>query len=134
MPGLNWQESTRALDRPIWSMRRRKPSSRSSSRGTRKKRLGMAFAPSAQKLGRSASTSSADWRRRPMQRSSESIGAIAAALAKAQAELTNPEKSLTAVIPSAHPRGEDKSFRYAPLSSGLEILRKTLSKNEIEAV
>jgi hypothetical protein len=30
-----------------------------------------------------------------MQRSSETIGAIAAALAKAQAELTNPEKSLT---------------------------------------
>ena len=28
-----------------------------------------------------------------MQRSSESIGAIAAALAKAQAEITNPEKS-----------------------------------------
>jgi hypothetical protein len=33
-----------------------------------------------------------------MQRSSETIGAIAAALAKAQAELTNPEKSLTATI------------------------------------
>jgi hypothetical protein len=33
-----------------------------------------------------------------MHRSSESIGAIAAALAKAQAELTNPEKSLTATI------------------------------------
>ena len=29
-----------------------------------------------------------------MQRSSETIGAIAAALAKAQAELTNPEKAL----------------------------------------
>jgi len=33
-----------------------------------------------------------------MQRSSETIGAIAAALAKAQAALTNPEKSLTATI------------------------------------
>jgi len=33
-----------------------------------------------------------------MQRSSESIGAIAAALAKAQAELINPEKSLVATI------------------------------------
>ena len=31
-----------------------------------------------------------------MHRCSESIGAIAAALAKAQGELTNPEKSLTA--------------------------------------
>lgn len=69
-----------------------------------------------------------------MQRSSETIGSIAAALAKAQAELTNPEKSLTGVIPSPHPRGEDRSFRYAPLSSGLEIVRKTLSKHEIAAV
>ena len=33
-----------------------------------------------------------------MHRSSESIGAIAAALAKAQGELTNPEKSLTGTI------------------------------------
>ena len=32
----------------------------------------------------------------------ESIGAIAAALAKAQVELTNPEKSLTATLPAAH--------------------------------
>ena len=38
-----------------------------------------------------------------MQRSSESIGAIAAALAKAQAEITNPEKSLTATIRSPVP-------------------------------
>ena len=35
-----------------------------------------------------------------MQRSSETIGAIAGALAKAQAELTNPAKSLTATIPA----------------------------------
>jgi hypothetical protein len=34
-----------------------------------------------------------------VQRSSESIGAIGAALAKAQAELTNPEKSLVAMSP-----------------------------------
>ena len=33
-----------------------------------------------------------------MQRSSETIGAIAGALAKAQIELANPEKSLTATI------------------------------------
>ncbi len=33
-----------------------------------------------------------------MQRSSESIGSLAAALAKAQAELVNPEKSLVATI------------------------------------
>ena len=39
-----------------------------------------------------------------MHRSSETIGAIAAALAKAQAELANPEKSLTATIRSPFPR------------------------------
>ena len=39
-----------------------------------------------------------------MQRSSETIGAIAGALAKAQAELTNPAKSLTATIPALFPR------------------------------
>ena len=33
-----------------------------------------------------------------MQRSSESIGRLATALAKAQAELVNPEKSLVATI------------------------------------
>ena len=54
-----------------------------------------------------------------MQRSSETIGAIAAALAKAQAELANPEKSLTATIRATHPRESDRNFRYAPLSSGL---------------
>ena len=56
-----------------------------------------------------------------MHRSSESIGAIAAALAKAQAELTNPEKSLTATIATPGPHGGERSFRYAPLSSGLDI-------------
>ena len=70
-----------------------------------------------------------------MQRSSESIGAIAAALAKAQAELTNPEKSLVATIRSDGPGGGvERSFRYAPLSSGLEIVRKTLSQHEIATV
>jgi hypothetical protein len=69
-----------------------------------------------------------------MQRSSESIGAIAAALAKAQAELTNPEKSLIASIrPDGSGQGE-RSFRYAPLSSGLDIVRKTLGQHEIATV
>src|SRR5262245_7418701 len=69
-----------------------------------------------------------------MHRSSESIGAIAAALAKAQAELTNPEKSLTATISTPGPRGAERSFRYAPLSSGLDIVRKSLGRHEIAAV
>ena len=69
-----------------------------------------------------------------MQRSSESIGAIAAALAKAQAELTNPEKSLVATIRASHPRDHDQTFRYAALSSGLDIVRKTLGGHEIATV
>jgi hypothetical protein len=69
-----------------------------------------------------------------MHRSSETIGAIAAALAKAQAELTNPEKSLTATIRSPYPRGVDRSFRYAPLSSGLDIVRKSLGQHEIATI
>ncbi len=69
-----------------------------------------------------------------MQRSSETIGTIAAALAKAQGELTNPEKSLTATIRSDGPGAAERSFRYAPLSSGLDIVRKTLSQHEIATV
>jgi len=69
-----------------------------------------------------------------MQRSSDTIGAIAAALAKAQLELINPEKSLTATILSPFPREGSKTFRYASLSSGLEIVRKCLGKHEIAAV
>ena len=68
-----------------------------------------------------------------MQRSSESIAAIAGALAKAQSELTNPEKSLVATIRSPFPRG-DNTFRYAPLSTGLEIVRKALGKYEIAII
>jgi hypothetical protein len=69
-----------------------------------------------------------------MHRSSESIGAIAAALAKAQGELINPEKSLTATIRSPFPREIDRTFRYASLSSGLDIVRKALGKHEIATV
>ena len=69
-----------------------------------------------------------------MQRSSESIGAIASALAKAQSELINPEKSLVATIRSPFPREGDRTFRYASLSTGLDIVRKTLGKHEIATV
>jgi len=69
-----------------------------------------------------------------VQRSSERIGTIAAALAKAQAELVNPEKSLVATIRADGPRGAQQTFRYAPLSSGLDIVRKTLSQHEIATV
>jgi ERF superfamily len=69
-----------------------------------------------------------------MHRSSEAIGTIAAALAKAQAELTNPEKSLVATIRSSFPRDADRTFRYAPLSSGLDIVRKGLGRHEIATI
>ena len=69
-----------------------------------------------------------------MQRCSESIGTIAAALAKAQAEIINPEKSLTATIRSPFSRVGDQTFRYAPLSTGLDIVRKVLGRHEIATV
>src|ERR1700732_532805 len=94
-----------------------------------RRRLAMASAPSGQNQARSASTSS---RWRPaMQRSSETIGTIAAALAKAQAQLVNPEKCLVGTIRSDGPGASERSFRYAPLASGLDIVRKTLSQHEI---
>ncbi len=54
-----------------------------------------------------------------------------AAHAKAQTELTNPEKSLTAIIRADRSGEGARTFRYAPLSSGLEIVLKTLGKHEI---
>src|SRR6266511_2549004 len=75
------------------------------------------------------------WRRRPaMPRSSETVAALASALAKAQAELVNPEKSLTATIRTGRAGEGERSFRYAPLSSGLDIVRKTLGQHEIATV
>src|SRR3954453_20664722 len=92
----------------------------------------MASGPSAPNRARSASTFMT-WRS-PMQRSSETIGAIAAALAKAQIELQNPEKSLSVTIRSQFPREGDRSFRYASLSSGLDLVRKSLGRHEIATV
>ena len=69
-----------------------------------------------------------------MHRSSESVAALASALAKAQAELVNPEKSLTATIRAARPGEVERSFRYAPLSSGLDIVRKALGQHEIALI
>ena len=69
-----------------------------------------------------------------MQHSSDRIGALAAALAKAQAEIANPEKSLTATIVSPFARVGIRSFRYAPLSSGLDLVRKCLGQHEIATV
>ena len=69
-----------------------------------------------------------------MPRSSPSIAALATALAKAQIELTNPEKSLIGTIEPRRGEGGARQFRYAPLSSGLEIVRKTFGQHEIATV
>jgi ERF superfamily len=44
------------------------------------------------------------------------------------------EKSLVGTIRSPFQREDDRTFRYAPLSSGLDIVRKTLGKHEIATV
>lgn len=92
----------------------------------------MEYGPNDRNQVQLVSTSST--RRLAVHRSSESIASLAAALAKAQAELTNPEKSLTATIRSPFPREGDRTFRYAPLSSGLDIVRKTLGQHAIATV
>jgi hypothetical protein len=63
-----------------------------------------------------------------MQRSSGSIASLAAALAKAQIELSNPEKSLIGSIEGKAPNAPERLFRYASLASGLDIVRKTLGQ------
>src|SRR5437868_10818383 len=76
-------------------------------------------------------------RRPPVHRSSQSVAALAGALAKAQAELVNPEKSMTATIRHngrGAGEGTERTFRYAPLSGGLDIVRKTLGQHEIATV
>jgi hypothetical protein len=66
-----------------------------------------------------------------MHRSSETIASLAAALAKAQMALTNPEKSLTGTLPGARPDEPGRTFRYAPLSAALDIVRKVLGQHGI---
>src|SRR6185437_10617990 len=119
------------------------------------KRSATGFGPDGPNLARSLSISSRA-RTTAMQWSSKSFGRLAAALAKAQGELANPEKTLTATIhgdrlaaarspgPGSRTVGQlrpspavdegGKTFRYASLASGLEIIRKTLSKHGIAAV
>jgi hypothetical protein len=66
-----------------------------------------------------------------MQQSSGSIGSLAAALARAQVELINPEKSMVATIRPEGRGASEQIFRYAPLSDGLNIIRTTLGQHEI---
>src|SRR5688500_16375638 len=69
-----------------------------------------------------------------MHRSSETIGKIAAALALAQRQLQNPEKSQMAALPALGPQGEPRPFRYASLAAGLDIIRNALGEHEIATV
>jgi ERF superfamily len=65
-----------------------------------------------------------------MHRSSESVAAIATALAKAQTELSNPEKAMVGTVHNNRSESP-QSFRYASLSSGLDIVRKALGGHQI---
>ena len=65
-----------------------------------------------------------------MHRSSESVAAIATALAKAQIELSNPEKAMVGTVYNSR-SDSPQSFRYASLSSGLDTIRKTLGGHQI---
>src|ERR1700687_1877026 len=93
-----------------------------------RRRWAMASGRSARNRARSASILSR-WRL-PMHRSSESVAAIATALAKAQTELSNPEKAMVGTVYNNR-SDSPQSFRYASLSSGLDIIRKTLGGQQI---
>ncbi|SEC59753.1 ERF superfamily protein [Rhizobiales bacterium GAS191] len=69
-----------------------------------------------------------------MRASSDSIAQLAAAMARAQSELVNPVKSLTAVFERGRNGNGGTSYRYAPLSAGLDIVRKTLGKHELAVI
>jgi ERF superfamily len=69
-----------------------------------------------------------------MRAASDAIAQLAAAMAKAQSELINPVKSLTAVLECNRNGRGPISYKYAPLSSGLDIIRKTLGKYELTAI
>src|SRR3977135_15000 len=82
--------------------------------------------------GQNQARSASIWSRwrRAMHRSSESVAAIATALAKAQTELSNPEKAMVGTVYNNR-SDSPQSFRYASLSCGLDIVRKTLGGHQI---
>src|SRR5882757_7638503 len=93
---------------------------------------GRRWATASGRSARNRAPSALTWSRwrLPMHRSSESIAAIATALAKAQIELTNPEKAMVGTIYNNR-SDSPQSFRYASLSSGLDIVRKVLGGHQI---
>src|ERR1700755_3541400 len=87
-----------------------------------------ASGPNVPNRARSASIWSR-WRV-PMHRSSESVAAIATALAKAQTELSNPEKAMVGTVYNNR-SDSPQTFRSASLSCGLDIVRRTLGGHQI---
>src|ERR1700741_2410838 len=93
-----------------------------------RRRLDMVYEQNAQSRVRSALIC---LRWRPaMHRSSENVAAIATALAKAQIELSNPEKGMIGAIYDSRTDSQ-RNFRYASLASGLDIIRKVLGSQQI---
>src|ERR1700677_3728204 len=131
MPGQNLLQSIRGPKRRILSTSRPRSSLRTWCRTMPNRPSAMASVPGGRNPAPSVSIFSPG---RPGMRASQSISNLAAALAKAQIELVNPEKSLTATIKSAGPGGKEQTFSYASLSSGLDIVRKTLGQHEIATV
>src|SRR5215217_6988272 len=108
-------------------------SSKRSSRRTRKRPLATASGPSGLRPGQSRSISRPMGEAR-MRSCSDSIAQLAAALAKAQIELVNPAKTLTGVIDRWGTGNEGQSYRYAPLSAGLDIVRNALCEHELALI
>ena len=69
-----------------------------------------------------------------MRSSSDSIAQLASSLAKAQIELVNPAKTLTGIIDRWGTGNEGQTYRYAPLSAGLDIVRQALCKHELAVI
>src|SRR6202453_2071532 len=131
MPGQNLLQSIRGPKRRILSTSRPRSSLRTWCRTMPNRPSAMASVPGGRNPAPSVSIFSPG---RPGMRASQSISNLAAALAKAQIELVNPERSLTATIHPPGPGGKEQTFSYASLSSGLDIVRKTLGQHEIATV
>src|SRR5438445_3592337 len=93
-----------------------------------RRRWATAFGQNARNQAQSASIWSR-WRL-VMHRSSESVAAIATALAKAQTELSSPETAMVVTVYNSR-SDSPHSCRYASLSSGLDIIRKALGGQQI---
>jgi hypothetical protein len=67
-------------------------------------------------------------------RSSDCFAALASALAKAQAELVNSEKSGGTTIRVGRAGEGERTFHHAPLESGLDVVCKALGNHELATV